>query len=63
MIGELDESFRWLEHAVKDRCFLNYRFMEEIDPTLENLRHDPAIRGVDGGHARLVVPVRGLAKT
>ena len=41
MVGELDESMRWLEHATLDRGFVNYPFLSRIDTTLENLRADP----------------------
>lgn len=30
----------WLEHAV-DRGFINYPFLKEIDPFLENIRGEP----------------------
>ena len=37
LVGELDEALEWLENAVR-RGFLNYRFLSEYDPLLENLR-------------------------
>ena len=37
LVGELDEALEWLENAVR-RGFLNYRFLSQYDPLLENLR-------------------------
>ena len=39
LVGELHEALEWLENAVR-RGFLNYRFLSEYDPLLENLRGD-----------------------
>ena len=35
----MDEALEWIENAVR-RGFLNFRFLSEYDPLLENLRHD-----------------------
>ena len=35
----MDEALEWIENAVR-RGFLNYRFLSEYDPLLENLRDD-----------------------
>ena len=43
MIGKTDESLDWLEHAV-NRGFINYPFLNEYDPFLENLRGDERFR-------------------
>jgi tetratricopeptide (TPR) repeat protein len=39
LLGETDEAIRWLRNAV-DRGFLNYPFLNEHAPFLENLRDD-----------------------
>jgi TolB-like protein len=38
--GALDAGLHWLEVAV-ERGFINYSFLARLDPTLENLRHEP----------------------
>ncbi len=37
LINEKEEAFDWLEHATS-RGFINYPFLSEYDPFLENLR-------------------------
>jgi serine/threonine protein kinase len=39
MIKKVDESLYWLEHAVS-RGFINYPFLNEYDPFLENIRSE-----------------------
>ncbi|MEX2578502.1 MAG: protein kinase [Verrucomicrobiales bacterium] len=41
MVGELDESMKWLTHAALDRGFVNYPFLSRKDMMLKNLRADP----------------------
>ncbi len=40
--GMKDEAFDWLENAV-DRGFINYPFISEYDPLLENIRGEKRI--------------------
>ena len=37
LINEKEEAFKWLEHAI-NRGFINYPFLNEYDPFLENIR-------------------------
>jgi hypothetical protein len=37
LVDEREEAFRWLENAV-DHGFVNYPFLKEYDPLLENIR-------------------------
>jgi non-specific serine/threonine protein kinase len=37
MMGKTDESLDWLEHAI-NRGFINYPFLNEYDPFLDNIR-------------------------
>jgi non-specific serine/threonine protein kinase len=41
--GMKDEAFDWLENAV-DRGFINYPFMSEYDPFIENIRSEPRFK-------------------
>jgi non-specific serine/threonine protein kinase len=41
--GMKDEAFDWLENAV-DRGFINYPFISEYDPFLENTRGEPRFK-------------------
>ena len=43
LLGETEEALRWLRHAV-DRGFINYPFLNEYDPFLENLRGEEAFQ-------------------
>lgn len=37
VMGEKEEAFRWLEHAI-DRGWINYPFFAKQDPSLDNIR-------------------------
>ncbi len=39
LIGETDDALEWLENAVQ-RGFINYPFLSQYDPLLENIRHE-----------------------
>lgn len=39
LINEKEESLNWLEHAV-NRGFINYPYLNEYDPLLENIREE-----------------------
>jgi non-specific serine/threonine protein kinase len=43
LINEKDKSLEWLENAV-DRGFINYPFLNEYDPFLENIRGEPRFK-------------------
>jgi len=43
MINENDEAMKWLERAV-EWGLINYPFLSEIDPYLENIREDPRFK-------------------
>ena len=43
LLGETEEALRWLRNAV-DRGFINYPFLNEYDPFLENLRGEKAFQ-------------------
>ena len=40
LLNRREEGFKWLERAV-ERGYINYPFLSEIDPLLDNLRPDP----------------------
>jgi eukaryotic-like serine/threonine-protein kinase len=40
LLGETAEALRWLEHAV-DKGWINYPYLSEVDPWLQNIRSDP----------------------
>ena len=43
LIGSTDESLNWLEHAVT-HGFINYPFLSEKEPFLENIRREPRFK-------------------
>jgi len=43
LIDEKDEAIDWLEEVVK-WGFINYPFLNEIDPFLENIRSEPRFK-------------------
>jgi hypothetical protein len=43
LIGEKDEAINWLEEGMK-WGFINYPFLNEIDPFLENIRGEPRFK-------------------
>ena len=43
MLGETEEALRWLRNAV-DRRIINYPFLNEYDPFLQNLRGEEAFQ-------------------
>ena len=45
LIDERDEALNWLEHAVR-HGFLNYAFLSQHDPLLENLRQEPRFKAL-----------------
>jgi serine/threonine protein kinase/Tfp pilus assembly protein PilF len=45
MLGDTDTALDWLENAV-ELGFLNYRYLDEIDPILAPLRGDPRFRAL-----------------
>ena len=45
MIGEVDEAFRWLDHAV-EFGLTNTAYLQEHDPFLENLKTDRRFAGL-----------------
>ena len=42
-LDQKESAFEWLENAV-NRGFINYPFMNEIDPFLENIRGEPRFK-------------------
>lgn len=44
-IGEKEESIKWLENSVRGG-FINYPFMNELDPFLENIRGEEQFRKI-----------------
>jgi non-specific serine/threonine protein kinase len=40
LLGETAEAIRWLEHAV-DKGWINYPYLSEVDPWLQNIRGTP----------------------
>jgi non-specific serine/threonine protein kinase len=47
LIGERREALNWLEIAV-NRGFINYPFLSEYDPLLENIRGEPRFKTLMG---------------
>ena len=43
MVNENEKALLWLEYAV-NRGFINYPFLAEYDPTLENIRKEPRFK-------------------
>jgi disulfide oxidoreductase YuzD len=43
LLGDKEKALDWLEHAVK-RGFINYPYMNEYDPYLENIRGEPRFK-------------------
>ena len=39
LIGEKEKALEWLENAV-ERGFINYHFLNQYDPFLENIRSE-----------------------
>ena len=43
LINEKEEAFNWLEHGI-NWGFINYPFLNEYDPFLENIRGEPRFK-------------------
>jgi hypothetical protein len=40
LLGETGESLHWLEHSI-DKGWINFPYLSEVDPWLQNIRSDP----------------------